>query len=71
MPSLHGTPSLRPGDDEGAHASEIDGVPPGYRSIHTALPCTKFVDQDEYTEEYKRDKDCNPDMLTDEDPSTG
>jgi len=32
------TPPVPPGNNEAAHLSEIEGVPPGYVYIHTPLP---------------------------------
>jgi len=65
-----GTPSLPPGDNEGAHASGIDGVPAGYVYIHIPLPSAKFVNLDAYSKDRKCDKDFNPALLTDEGTSS-
>ena len=62
---------MPPGDNEGAHASPIEGVPPGYIHIHTPLPKAQYFNLDAYVEDRKRDKDFIPDLLNDEGTSTG
>jgi len=51
--------------------SEIDGAPTGYVYIHTALPSAQFFNHDAYAKDHKGDKDFDPDLLTDEETSTG
>jgi len=63
--------SLPPGENKGADASEIDGVPPGKVYICTACPCAECSNHDEFTENRKHNKYFHPDILTDESPSTG
>jgi hypothetical protein len=58
-------------DNQGAKQSQIDIVPPGYPSIHAALPNAQFFHLDAYSMDRQLEKDCNPDMLTDEGTSTG
>jgi len=60
-----------PGDNEGAHVTEIQGVPPGYVYIHTPLPCAQFLNLEAYAKDCKRDEDFNPNLLTNEGTSTG
>ena len=64
-------PSVPPGDNEEAHASEIEGVPPGYVYIHTPLPSAQIFNWDAYAKDHKRDRDFIPNFLTDEGTSTG
>jgi len=64
-------PPVPPGNNEAAHVSEIGGVPPGYVYIHTPLPSAQFFNLDAYAKDRKRDKDFNPDLLTDKGTSTG
>jgi len=65
------TPLVPPGNTEAAHISIIKGVPPGYVYIHTPLPCIQFFNLDAYAKDRQRDKDFNPDLLTDQGTSTG
>jgi len=58
-------------DNEGAHGSEIEGVPPGYVYIHTPLSSTQFLNLDSYAKDRKHNKDFIPDLRTDEGTSTG
>jgi len=71
MPHPPEPPLVPPGNNEGAHLSEIEGVPPGYGYIHTPLPSAQFFTHDAYANDRKRDKDFDPDLLTDEQTSTG
>ena len=64
------TPPVRFVHNDGAHISDINGVPPGYLCIHAPLPCTQFVNLDESTNNRKGDEDVIADWLTDEVPST-
>jgi len=59
------------GDIQRTHASEIEGIQPGYEYIYTLLPCTQLLNRDEFTKDHKHDNDFIPDFLTDEGPSTG
>jgi len=45
--------------------------PPRYVYIHTPHPSAQFFNRDAYATDRKRDKDFNPDVLTDEGISTG
>ena len=71
MPHPPRTPLVPSGDNEGAYASEIDGVPPGYVIIHSPLPSAQFFTFVAYAKDHKCDKDFNPYLLTDEGTSTG
>jgi len=71
MPQPPETPYILPSNKEAAHLSEIEGVPPGYAYIHTPLPSAQFFNHDAYAKDRKRDKDFDPDLLTDEETSTG
>jgi len=65
------TPQVRPGYNEAAHVSEIEGVPLGYVCIHAPLPSAQCFNLDAYTKDRKRDKDFDPDLLSDAETSTG
>jgi len=60
-----------PGNNEAAHLSEIKAVPPGYVYIHTPLPSAQCFNYYAYAKDRKSDKDFDPDLLTDEETSTG
>jgi len=60
-----------PSNNQGSHASKIEGLPPGYVYIHIPVPGIKFFNHDTYPENRKQNKDFDPDLLTDEGPSTG
>jgi len=64
-------PAVPSSDNEAAHLSEIEGVPPGYVYIHTPLPSAQFFNLDAYGKDRKHDSAFNPDLLTDEGTSTG
>jgi len=70
MPLLAVMPSVPASYNVQAHVSEIEAVPPGYVYIHTPLPCVQFFNFDTYTKDQKHDKNWNPDLLTNEGPST-
>jgi len=70
-PHPPGTPHVPPGRNEGAHASQMEGVPPRYVYIHTPLPSAQSFIIDAYAKDRKCDKDSNPDSLTGEGISTG
>ena len=59
------TPLVPPGDNEAAHISKIEGVPPGYVYIHTLPPSAQFFTIDAYAKNRKCDKVFNPDLPTD------
>jgi len=65
------TSPVPPSSNEAAHISSIEGVPPGYVYIHTPLPSAQFFNHDAYVQDHKRDKHFDPDLLTDEETSTG
>jgi len=65
------TPLVPPGNNEAAHSSGIEGVPPGYVYIHTPLPSAQFFNLYAYVKDRKCDKDFIPDLLTDKGTSTG
>jgi len=71
MPHPPETPLVPCGNNEAAHLSEIEGVPPGYVYIHTSLPTAEFFNHDAYAKDCKHGKDFDPDLLTDEETSTG
>jgi len=71
MPHPPETPPVPPSNNEAAHLSEMDGVPPRYVYIHTPLPIAEFFNRDAYAKDRKDDKDFDPDLLTDEETSTG
>jgi len=65
------TPPVPPSNNESAHLCEIEGVPPGYVYIHIPVPSAQFFIHDVYAKDRKHDKDFDPDLLTDEETSTG
>jgi len=69
-PHPPGMPPVPPGDNDGAHTSETEGVPPRYVYIRTPLPSTHCINLDAYSKDRKRNKHFNPDLLTDEGTST-
>jgi len=64
-------PPAPPGDNEGAHGSAIDGVAAGYAYLHAPPPNTQFLNLDAYAKHSKHDKDCIPDLRTDQGTSPG
>jgi len=64
------TPPVPPGNNEAAYLSEIKGVPPRYVWIYTPLPSAQLLNLDAYAKDCKRDRDFNPDLLTDKGTST-
>ena len=62
---------MPPGDNEGAHSSVIEGVPPGYVYIHNYLPRAQFFNLEAYAKDHRCDNDFIPDLLTDEGTSNG
>ena len=70
-PHPPGPPLVPPGNNEVAYLSELEGVPPGYVYIHTSFPSAQFFNHDAYAKDRKRDKDFDPNLLTDEETSTG
>jgi len=71
MPPPTERPLVPPGYNEAGHLSQIEVVPPRSVYIHTPLPCAQFFNHDAYAKDRKRDKDFNPDLLTNEETSTG
>jgi len=65
------TPHVPPANEEATHLSEIEGVPPGYVYIHAPLPRAEFLNDDASAKDHKREKDFDPDLLTDDGTSTG
>jgi len=66
-----GMPPLPLGDDEGAHASAIHAVRPGYVFIHTSLSRAQMFILNAYAKDCNHDGDFDWDLLTDEGTSTG
>jgi len=64
-------PLVPPINNKVAHILEIEGVPRGYVYINTPLPSAQFFNLDAGPKDHKCAKDFNPDLLTDERPSTG
>jgi hypothetical protein len=64
-------PSVPLGDIQGTHASEIEGVRPGYESIHNLLRCAQPLYCDEFSKYHIYDNEFIPDLLPDNGPSTG
>jgi len=48
MPQPPKTPLVPPGNNEAAHLSDIEGLPPRYVYIHTPLPSAQFFNHDAY-----------------------
>jgi len=71
MPPPDRSPPVPPGDNEVAQASYIDSVPSGCVSINSLLPNAQFFNLDEYGKDWKYSYNVNPDLLTDEETSTG
>jgi len=65
------TPPVPPGDDDAAHKSEIEGVPPRYVYIRTPLLSAEFFNPDAYGKDRKLDQDFYRDLLTDTGTCTG
>jgi len=59
------SPPLPCGNNEAAHVSKPQGVPPGYVDIHTPLSGDQFFNCDAYATDRKHDKDFNPHLRTD------
>lgn len=73
-PSPSGTPPVPPvpsGENEGAEMSEIESVPPRYVYLHVPLPKTQILNHVEYAKDCKWIQDIIPDLLTDEEATTG
>jgi len=66
-----GTPPVPPGHNDGAHASELEGMSPRNVYIYTPLLSAQFFDLDASAKYRNRNKDFNPDVLTDKGTSTG
>jgi len=70
VPLRPGKPLAPPDNSDRTQSPETEGVPPGYLYIHTPLPSARFSNPVPYAKDRMRDKDCIPDLLTDEGPST-
>jgi len=68
---LPGTPPAPAGQNEVGYRSSIDNMPPSYVYAHAPLPNVQFVNHNTYAKDCKYDKDFNPDLLTDDEISTG
>jgi len=64
------TPTLH-GNNTGAQYSQIVNLPARYVYSHTSTPCAEFFTPDAYAQDSQHDTDFDPDMLTDEETSTG
>jgi len=64
-------PLVPPSNNDSAHHSEIEDVPPGYVYIHTPLPSAQFFNHDANAKDRKCAKDSDPDLLTEKGTSTG
>jgi hypothetical protein len=64
-------PPQPPSDILGGHASKIEGVPLRHVYIHAPLPRIQFGNLDTFAKDSKWENDFNPDLQTDEGPSTG
>jgi len=65
------TTPVPPGNNGATHVTEIEGVLPRYGYLHTPHPSAQSFNLDAYAKDRKRDKDFDPDLLTDEGTSTG
>jgi len=63
-------PAVPPSNNEAAQLTETEGVLPRYLYIRTPLHSAQFFNHDAYAKHRQRDKDGNPDLLTDEGTST-
>jgi len=70
-PHLPGTPPAPTGNHYGAQRSQINILPPSSVYSHTSLPCAESFRLDAYAQDSQHNTDFNPDMLTDEETSTG
>jgi len=71
IPHSRETPLVPPGVNAGAHASEIESVPPGYVFLPTPVRSAEYFNLDADAKDRKWDKDFHPVLLTDEGTSTG
>jgi len=70
-PPQRSTPPALHGENEEAQNFEIDGVPPRYVYIHTSIRSAQYINFDTYVKNRKYDEYFTPDLLTDEESSTG
>ena len=70
-PRLHGTPYLPPTNHDRAYDSEIEGVPPHFWYLYTALWWVKCLKPTEFTKDLKCKNESKSALLTVECPSTG
>jgi len=70
-PPLPGTPPAPTSENDWAHRSKIDNLPPSHEYSHTPLPSLQFFSLDAYAPDIQHDIDYNPDMLTDQGTSNG
>jgi len=64
-------PSAPPGNSAGAQCSQIVNLPADHMYSHTSLRCAECFTLDAYAEDSQNHTDVDPDMLTDEETSTG
>jgi hypothetical protein len=57
-------PPVPPSDHEGAHSSQIHGLPPRYVYIYYALPNTHSFNLDAYAKDNMQNRNFIPDFLT-------
>jgi len=59
-----GTPPLPPGVTDRYVSCEIEGMPSKCVYFHSSHPNTEFFNHNAYAKDSKRNKDCNPDLLS-------
>jgi len=64
-------PPVPSDDSKRIQSSETEGESSGFVYIPTALPSARLFTLDPYANDRRRVEDFIPDLLTDEDPSTG
>jgi len=69
-PSRPAKPFASHGDNVEAQSSLIDNLPPGYAYSLAYLPNASLCTLDAYAKDYNYDKDCNTNLLTQEETST-
>jgi len=70
-PPLLGTPLASTGNTSSDQRFEIINLPAGYTYSHTSLPCVESFTLDASAQKSEHDTDSDPDMLPDEETSTG
>jgi len=70
-PPLPGTPPTSTGNTSGAQRLELINVAAGHAYLHTSLPCTESFTLNISAQNSKHDIDFDPDVLPDEEISTG